>query len=56
MSGAAFGASTKPRKHSTSRAMKPAGAYAIYFAFALVSFFFVRGWVQETKGKTLEEM
>jgi SP family sugar:H+ symporter-like MFS transporter len=36
--------------------MKPAGAYAIYFAFAVVSFFFVRGWVQETKGKTLEEM
>jgi sugar porter (SP) family MFS transporter len=36
--------------------MRPAGAYAIYFAFALASFFFVRGWVDETRGKTLEEM
>jgi MFS transporter, SP family, sugar:H+ symporter len=36
--------------------MKPAGAYAIYFAFAIVSFFFVRRWVSETRGKTLEEM
>jgi SP family sugar:H+ symporter-like MFS transporter len=35
---------------------KPAGAYAIYFAFAIVSFFFVRRWVDETRGKTLEEM
>ena len=36
--------------------MKPTGAYAIYFAFAVVSFFFVRQWVDETRGKTLEEM
>ncbi len=36
--------------------IKPAGAYAIYFAFAALSFFFVRQWVEETRGKTLEEM
>jgi SP family sugar:H+ symporter-like MFS transporter len=36
--------------------MKPAGAYTIYFVFAIVSFFFVRRWVDETRGKTLEEM
>jgi SP family sugar:H+ symporter-like MFS transporter len=36
--------------------MKPTGAYAIYFAFAVLSFFFVQRWVSETKGKTLEEM
>jgi SP family sugar:H+ symporter-like MFS transporter len=36
--------------------MTPAGAYAIYFAFAVVSFLFVRRWVEETRGKTLEEM
>jgi SP family sugar:H+ symporter-like MFS transporter len=34
----------------------PAGAYTIYFAFAIVSFWFVRRWVVETRGKTLEEM
>jgi hypothetical protein len=28
----------------------------VYFAFAVVSFFFVRRWVSETRGKTLEEM
>jgi SP family sugar:H+ symporter-like MFS transporter len=37
-------------------AVGPAGAYAVYFAFAVVSFFFVRQWVSETRGKTLEEM
>jgi SP family sugar:H+ symporter-like MFS transporter len=37
-------------------AMKPSGAYAVYFAFAVVSFFFVSRWVSETRGKTLEEM
>ncbi len=36
--------------------MRPAGAYTIYFLFAIVSFFFVRRWVDETRGKTLEEM
>ncbi len=36
--------------------LRPTGAYAIYFAFAVVSFFFVRRWVDETRGKTLEEM
>jgi SP family sugar:H+ symporter-like MFS transporter len=36
--------------------MKPTGAYTIYFAFAIVSYFFVRRWVRETRGKTLEEM
>jgi SP family sugar:H+ symporter-like MFS transporter len=36
--------------------MRPAGAYAIYCTFAIVSFFFVRRWVSETRGKTLEEM
>lgn len=32
------------------------GAYGIYAAFALVSFFIVKAIVTETKGKTLEEM
>ena len=32
------------------------GAYALYAGFALLSFFIVRAAVQETKGKTLEEM
>lgn len=32
------------------------GAYALYTAFALLSFFVVRALVSETKGKTLEEM
>ncbi|WP_049573124.1 sugar porter family MFS transporter [Nocardiopsis sp. SBT366] len=32
------------------------GSYTIYAAFALLSFFFVLKFVQETKGKTLEEM
>jgi MFS transporter, SP family, sugar:H+ symporter len=36
--------------------LKPAGAYTIYFVFAVVSFVFVRRWVSETRGKTLEEM
>ncbi len=31
-------------------------AYGIYAAMAIVSFFFVRHWVQETKGKSLEEI
>ena len=30
--------------------------YMIYAAFGLVAWFFVRGFVEETKGKTLEEM
>lgn len=32
------------------------GAYGIYAAFALVSFFIVKAIVRETKGKSLEEM
>ncbi len=32
------------------------GSYGIYTAFALASIFFVAWFVQETKGKTLEEM
>jgi len=32
------------------------GAYGIYAAFALLSFFIVKAIVRETKGKTLEEM
>ncbi len=30
--------------------------YMIYAAFGLVAWFFVRNFVQETKGRTLEEM
>jgi SP family sugar:H+ symporter-like MFS transporter len=33
----------------------PAAAYGIYFFFAALSFLFVRRWVRETKGRTLEE-
>jgi SP family sugar:H+ symporter-like MFS transporter len=36
--------------------LRPAGAYTIYCAFAVLSFIFVRQWVRETRGKTLEEM
>ena len=32
------------------------GSYLIYAAFAAVSFVFVWKYVQETRGKTLEEM
>lgn len=32
------------------------GAYGLYTLCALLSFFFVRRWVKETRGKTLEEM
>ena len=32
------------------------GAYALYALFALLSFFFVRPAVRETKGRTLEQM
>lgn len=32
------------------------GAYGLYAAFALLSFFFVRALIRETKGRTLEEM
>ncbi len=31
-------------------------AYGLYAAFALLSFIFVSKWVQETKGKQLEDM
>ncbi len=31
-------------------------SYAIYSAFGVVAFFFVRAFVQETKGRTLEDM
>ena len=31
-------------------------SYAVYAAFAALSFFFVLKWVQETKGKELEAM
>jgi SP family sugar:H+ symporter-like MFS transporter len=34
----------------------PVGAYGIYLFFAVVSFFFVRGKVRETRGMALEEM
>jgi SP family sugar:H+ symporter-like MFS transporter len=34
----------------------PVGAYGIYLFFALVSFFFVRGKVRETRGVALEAM
>ena len=34
----------------------PSTAYAVYAVFSLASFGFVRRWVRETKGKTLEEM
>jgi sugar porter (SP) family MFS transporter len=33
----------------------PAVAYAIYCGFSIASFFFVKRWVEETKGRTLEE-
>jgi SP family sugar:H+ symporter-like MFS transporter len=33
----------------------PGAAYAIYLAFTLLSFWFVRRFVKETKGRTLEE-
>jgi SP family sugar:H+ symporter-like MFS transporter len=32
------------------------GAYGLYAAFALASFFFVKAAIRETKGRTLEEM
>ena len=32
------------------------GAYGLYAGFALLSFFFVRAAIRETKGRTLEEM
>jgi SP family sugar:H+ symporter-like MFS transporter len=32
------------------------GAYGLYALFALLSFFFVRRAIRETKGRTLEEM
>ena len=32
------------------------GAYGLYALFALLSFFFVRATIRETKGRTLEEM
>lgn len=32
------------------------GAYGLYAGFALLSFFFVKAAIQETKGRTLEEM
>ena len=31
-------------------------AYSLYAAFAFLSFIFVSKWVQETKGKQLEDM
>jgi SP family sugar:H+ symporter-like MFS transporter len=34
----------------------PAGAYGAYFAFAVLSFVFVRSRVRETRGRALEEM
>jgi sugar porter (SP) family MFS transporter len=34
----------------------PATAYAVYGTFAVASFFFVRRWVEETRGKALEDM
>jgi SP family sugar:H+ symporter-like MFS transporter len=31
-------------------------SYGIYSAFGLIAYFFVRGFIQETKGRTLEDM